>query len=224
MFVAWTLSYEVYFYVVFSICLALGKMGPTSIAAILLMIVGIAFGGQIQDPRFANFVSSPLILEFCFGIILALLFGAGRKWKVPQALGIIGFMVIIAASVFTMPHDAAPNATRVIMWGIPATLIAAAFRDVERPRSRLGRAAVFLGDASYALYLTHIFVMLAYGWLIKSTFVGGVSQVPVVPTIICVCIIVGVLTHLLLERPILDFIRKAIKRQRSPAVVGSVPR
>ncbi|WP_292422188.1 acyltransferase [Mesorhizobium sp.] len=225
-FVAWTLSYEIYFYVIFSICLALGRMGPTSIAAILLMIVGIAFGGRIQDPTFANFVSSPLILEFCFGIVLALLFCAGGKWKVPQALSVIGFAAIIAASIFTMQHDAAPDATRVIMWGIPATLIVAAFLNVERPRSKLGRAAVLLGDASYALYLTHIFVMVAYGWLIKSTFVGGVSQVPFVLAVICICIIVGVLTHLLLEKPILDFIRKAIKRQRNrrPVEVGSLPR
>ncbi|TGS65831.1 acyltransferase [Mesorhizobium sp. M3A.F.Ca.ET.201.01.1.1] len=224
-FVAWTLSYEVYFYAIFSICLALGRLGPTSLAAMLVMVVGIAFGGQIPNPTFAKFVSSPLVLEFCFGIVLALLFCAGGKWRVPQALSIPGFLAIIVASIFTMQHDAAPDATRVIMWGIPAALIVAAFLNVDRPQSRLGRAAVLLGDASYALYLTHIFVMLGYGWLIKATFVGGVSQVPFVPAIISICIIVGVLTHLLMEKPILEFIRKTLKRQRSrePLEVGSLP-
>ena len=40
-FVAWTLSYEVYFYLIFSICLASGKMHFTAITAIVAMVLGI---------------------------------------------------------------------------------------------------------------------------------------------------------------------------------------
>ncbi|WP_165349905.1 MULTISPECIES: acyltransferase [unclassified Mesorhizobium] len=224
-FVAWTLSYEIYFYLIFAICLAIGKMPFTSISAMIVMILGVVFGGRIQNPIFADFVSSPLVLEFCFGIVLAVLFCAGAQWRVPAVVGALGFLAIIVASIVAVSPEGLSEASRVIFWGLPAALIVAAFLNVDRPRSRLGRAAVLLGDASYALYLTHIFVMLGYGWLIKSTFVGGVSQVPFVPAIISICIIVGVLTHLLMEKPILEFIRKTLKRQRSrgPLEAGNLP-
>ena len=225
-FVAWTLSYEVYFYLIFSICLASGKMHFTAITAIVAMVLGIVFGRQIPDRVFADFVSSPLVLEFCFGIVLALLFSVGGKWRVRPIVSMLGFLAIAVASIVAVHPEGLSEASRVIFWGLPATLIVAAFLNVGRPQSWAGRAAVLLGDASYALYLTHIFVMLAYGWVIKSTFVGGVSQVPFVPSVISICIIAGVLTHLLLEKPILEFIRRAMKRQRSrqPLEVGGLPR
>ncbi|TIX39021.1 MAG: acyltransferase, partial [Mesorhizobium sp.] len=166
-----------------------------------------------QNSTLADFASSPLVLEFCFGIVLALSFSASRKWRVPAALGVLGFLIIIVSPIFVPHPGALPDATRVIAWGLPATLIVAAFLEVRRPQSKAGRAAVLLGDASYALYLTHVFVMIAYGWLIKSTLVGGMSQVVVAPVIIILCLIVGVLTHLFVERPVLDYVRKVTRRQ-----------
>ncbi|MFD1981398.1 acyltransferase family protein [Mesorhizobium newzealandense] len=217
-FVAWTLSYELYFYIVFSICLSFGKMLSSSLSVMLLMISGIVFGGEIQNSTFADFVSSPLVLEFCFGIVLALLFSAGRRWKVPSALGVLGFLIIILSPIF-VPHSV-PDATRVIVWGLPAILIVAAFLEIKRPQSKAGRSAVLLGDASYALYLTHVFVMMAYGLVIKSTFVGGMSQAIFAPAVIFLCLIVGVLTHVFVERPVLDFVRKITRRQPGRLLEG----
>ncbi|MFB9983896.1 acyltransferase family protein [Mesorhizobium kowhaii] len=211
-YVAWTLSYELYFYIIFSICLNIGKMFSTSISVILLMIGGIVLGREIQNSTYYDFFSSPLVLEFCFGIALALFFSAGKKWKVPLALGALGFLIIIVSPIF-LPHPDALPGSRVIVWGLPATLIVAAFLEVKRPQSIAGRATVLLGDASYALYLTHIFVMMAYGWVIKSTFVGGMSQAVFAPVIIFLCLIVGVLTHVFVERPALDLVRRVTRRQ-----------
>ncbi|RVA24246.1 acyltransferase, partial [Mesorhizobium sp. M7A.F.Ca.US.001.01.1.1] len=211
-YVAWTLSYELYFYIIFSICLNVGKMFSTSISVILLMIGGIVLGREIQNSTYSDFFSSPLVLEFCFGIALALFFSAGKKWKAPLALGALGFLIIIVSPIF-LPHPAALPGSRVIVWGLPATLIVAAFLEVKRPQSIAGRATVLLGDASYALYLTHVFAMMAYGWVIKSTFVGGMSQAVFAPVIIFLCLIVGVLTHVFVERPALDLVRRVTRRQ-----------
>lgn len=211
-FVAWTLSYELYFYIVFAICLNFRKILPTSISTIFLMFGGILIGREMQDSTFSDFISSPLALEFCFGIALALLFSAARKWKVPSALGPLGFLIIIVSPIF-VPHPDASPALRVIVWGLPATLIVAAFLEIERPQSKAGGAAVLLGDSSYALYLTHVFVMMAYGWVIKSTFVGGMSQAVFAPAIVFLCLVIGVLTYLYVERPALDFVRRATRRQ-----------
>ncbi|MBB6408680.1 acyltransferase family protein [Mesorhizobium sangaii] len=224
-FVAWTLSYEMYFYVAFAICLIFGKLIQTSISTVLLMICGIVLGRWIQDSSFSEFISSPIVLEFCFGIAIALLFISRSKWEYPPALGALGFFLIIISPVF-VSHPGDTAILRVIAWGLPATLIVGAFLKTKRPRSKAGRGVILLGDASYAIYLTHIFVMLGYGWLIKATFVGGVSQISFAPMIICLCLIVGVLTHLFVEKPILELLRKVtiLQRRPPPLEAGSLPR
>jgi exopolysaccharide production protein ExoZ len=218
--VAWTLSFEVYFYMAFAMCLLFGKVLKTSISTIAKMVAGMVIGRVIQDSTFARFISSPLVLEFCFGIVLALMFTAGGKWKVPPAIGVFGFVIIMVSPIFVHHPTTAglPDASRVLAWGLPATLVVASFLDVRRPQSMAGRAAILLGDASYALYLTHVFVMIGYGWIIKSTFAGDMPQMAFVPAIIVICIATGVLAHLLVEKPVLDLVRKAMKprTERSP--------
>ncbi|WP_027056149.1 acyltransferase family protein [Mesorhizobium erdmanii] len=213
-YVAWTLSYELYFYIVFAVCLNLKRIIPAAISTIFIMLSGMLVGREIQESTFSNFISSPLVMEFCFGIVLALSFSFARQWRVPIIIGVIGFIVIIVAPIFVDHPDNLSEVFRVVVWGLPATMIVAAFLQIRRPQSKAGRAVVLLGDASYALYLSHIFVMIAYGWVIKSTFVGGMSQVIFAPAVVFVCIIVGVLTHIFVERPTLDFVRKVTRRQR----------
>jgi peptidoglycan/LPS O-acetylase OafA/YrhL len=214
--VAWTLSYEIYFYIAFAIALLCGRMFRTSISTILVMIAGILIGRELPDSTFARFISNPLVLEFCFGMVLALMFSAGGKWKVPPVVGALGFLIIMVSPIF-VPHPSTnglPDASRVLVWGLPSALIVSAFLQVRRPQSKAGRGAVLLGDASYALYLTHVFVMIGYGWVIKSTFVGDMSQTLFVPMIVILSVVTGVLAYLLVERPILDLVRKATKRQQ----------
>ena len=38
---------------------------------------------------------------------------------------------------------------------------------------------ITIGDASYAIYLVHTFVMISYGALIKMTIVGKLYQPPI---------------------------------------------
>ena len=86
--------------------------------------------------------------------------------------------------------------------------------------------AVLLGNASYALYLTHVFVMIAYGWLIKSTFLGSMSQIVFVPVVVSICVIVGALTHIFVEKPVLEFVRKVTRHRvvRPALETSSLPR
>jgi peptidoglycan/LPS O-acetylase OafA/YrhL len=63
-----------------------------------------------------------------------------------------------------------------------------------------------LGDASYAIYLTHVFVMIAYAKLLKSTMVSSWDQLWIVPIVIVVATGVGLGVHLLAEKPMQTFV------------------
>ncbi|ESX98333.1 acyltransferase [Mesorhizobium sp. LNJC405B00] len=212
-YVAWTLSYELYFYIIFAVCLNFRKKLRTSISTVCIMLGGILVGHLIRDSTFSVFICSPLVLEFCFGIALALLFSSAKNWNVPIALSVLALLVIVVGPIFADQTGSMSEAFRLVVWGFPAAVIVAAFLKLKLPHSKAGRAAVLLGDASYALYLTHVFVMIAYGWLIKSTFVGGMSQVGFVPAVVFLCLIVGVVAHIFVERPTLHFVRKLTSRQ-----------
>ena len=66
---------------------------------------------------------------------------------------------------------------------------------------------LLLGDASYALYLTHIFGMIAYGWLLKTTALGGLHQLLPVIAVCLLCTAGGVLAHLLVEAPLNRYLK-----------------
>ena len=56
---------------------------------------------------------------------------------------------------------------RFLLFGIPAALVVYGALAVVRPSSPIARMLGKLGDASYALYLTHGFVMTAYARLLQ---------------------------------------------------------
>jgi peptidoglycan/LPS O-acetylase OafA/YrhL len=58
---------------------------------------------------------------------------------------------------------------------------------------------VLLGDASYAIYLTHPLTLIAYNWLLKGSL-ANIPQWLVVPIVVSVCAGVGLFIHIYGER------------------------
>ena len=97
---------------------------------------------------------------------------------------------------------------RWAVWGIPALLIVASSLAIRATSSPLQRLLIFLGDASYAIYLTHPFVMLAYATVLKKhENLIAVSQLPFVPLIVFLSIACGALAHIMIERPLTALVR-----------------
>ncbi|GGC68226.1 acyltransferase [Chelatococcus reniformis] len=208
---AWTLSYEMYFYIIFAACLLLANLYTSLLTAISVIVAGIVLGVALPPSTFSEFIGNPIVLEFCYGMVLAL-FALRARLRVPTAFSIPGFALLAVAPTF-VPDPTADGLTRAVVWGLPATLIVAAFLPIGPPRSALSRTAVSWGDASYSLYLTHAFVMIAYGWLIKWTFIGQLPQVAVIPAVVAASLAVGVASHVILERPLLKLGRRLTGRQ-----------
>ena len=99
---------------------------------------------------------------------------------------------------------------RVLVWGVPAAFVVAGATLAQWSwRPYLSRPAVLLGNASYALYLFHlplimIFAALGYG---RSSW----------PIVIATCIVASISIHFLIERPILGWFRSK-PPERSPGM------
>jgi peptidoglycan/LPS O-acetylase OafA/YrhL len=151
----WTLNYEMFFYAVLTPFLLLSRRVAVPAAGLLLVILVAAEAVlHVANPQL-GFWSSPIILEFCAGMALAQISTGGAVPPVAARLALP-----IAALVTLHLCAGLDPAWRPLAFGIPAAaLVAAAVLAPPAPPSRFGRLFVLVGDASYAMYLIHPFVM-----------------------------------------------------------------
>jgi len=210
----WTLNYEMYFYMIFAVVLLLPRrVGLGSLVALFGML---ALLHPAIDPAQVqlSFWTDPIILEFLFGIGLAVL--AGRGTKLP--VWIAAMLVVAGAAGLGIGQltDFGSAYHRVLLTGGPAALLVAGtvFWPLRRP-GRVGTWLVLGGDASFTLYLSHPFSInvVILGW---QKLHLGAPWLFIVVTIV-VAVLAAIVIHLVLERPLLDRLNAALSRPRQPA-------
>lgn len=211
--VGWTLTYEMFFYLVFAALLVV----PRRTAALLLVlwaVVTIALYPVSDLPNrpmtaqgylALSVYASPLVLEFIAGCAIG---RAARRQAMPVAALtlLVGVTVLVAAGGFvgvTYPAQAQYGALRVVTFGGAAALIAYGAVGLELAgRLRIPRWVVFWGDASYATYLTHVYVILlvARFWP-RPTADGSLGWLAAL-SCLAVCSAVAATVHIWFERPL----------------------
>jgi len=148
-----------------------------------------------------QFLGNPLIIEFLFGVMLSRL-PIDRPWF---RLGIpFGFLCLALAGFF----DLAPQGgtmdflrgddgfARITVYGLPAALIVYGFMQIKAAPSMW----TVLGDASYALYLTHPFVV-AILWEFWKLFPIEANLMIVITS--AACVVFAWRIRVRVEKPIL---------------------
>jgi peptidoglycan/LPS O-acetylase OafA/YrhL len=154
----WTLNYEMMFYVLFALALcAPARVGVVWLAAVMILLVVGGLYAAPEDVRL-KFWTSPLILEFLFGVFVALLRRRGLRLSLYAALLLAGYGLVGYA--FRDDPAGGHDGMRALCAGLPAACLVLAL--TSGPFAGLARYApglVALGDASYSLYLVHPFVI-----------------------------------------------------------------
>jgi peptidoglycan/LPS O-acetylase OafA/YrhL len=196
----WTLNYEMFFYLLASAALVL--TWSKAVASLLAALALLALAGATLDPTQTalNFWTNSIILEFGFGVLLALLWRQRGTHHVPllaTALALTGLAALVMLHNTTLP--------RAIAAGLPALLIVAGpVLYLVPPPGPLNRAGLALGDASYALYLSHRFVLrLATLALLPFLPAGRNGEFPFIllVTVAATALSLAVFRHV--ERPLL---------------------
>lgn len=205
---AWTLVYEIYFYLLFAIALR-GHNARTALCGTSASL-GVLYvaGHWCPTPELYNFFTSEIAFEFCFGLLIGYIV---TRCELPRFLR---FAWMPAAAVALVATSLRPSNTtaslatdgeRLIVWGVPATFIVlSAIYWLPDLKRRVVRIALLLGDASYAVYLTHSFVMITYAVLLrKLPSLTSASQWPVTTAICLAALTFGTLVHLTLEKALM---------------------
>jgi exopolysaccharide production protein ExoZ len=155
----WTLNYEMFFYLVLTPFLGLPRLGAVLGSAACLALLVVAGQTLGLNAAALRFWADPIVLEFVAGMGLALTVAHGLT--LPDWLRLT---LVATACVWLHLLADAPAAWRVLAFGLPGALLVAAAVTGRRPErtTRAMRILVRLGDASYALYLCHPFVMRGF--------------------------------------------------------------
>jgi exopolysaccharide production protein ExoZ len=190
----WTLNYEMFFFLIFFVGIALHRPRIFSMALlVLLLAIGLAFGPV--DPRLVTW-TSPLLLLFLAGVLLAearmRVSLARLVWALP--LG-IGAMALGSGGVFG----------GVLIIGIGAVLVLLGTLALQErlPDVHL-RWLGALGDASYSIYLSHtLFLLVLFKGLafVQSPFWVKALAATLLSTGL------GYLVYIWLERPMIAGLR-----------------
>jgi exopolysaccharide production protein ExoZ len=211
----WTLWYEALFYL---LAVAAIVLSPRRQGLVLtVMLAGLVLAGLVLRPQGPVGVTytDPLLLEFLAGYWFArwrdqggrLTTGAGMA-LIAAGLGGLALAAVIAG---------APEGwLRILWWGLPAMALVAGAVTIE-DRGVLGRSRLLrlLGDASYAIYLSHGIAVsvLLLGWRsIGLPLTSPLDQPLLAIATFAVAAGIGVAVHLAIERPIMAWFRNARTR------------
>ena len=223
---AWTLVYEMYFYVIFAICLALvsgRRVLLTLCAAIgLPVVLGYSLGYHADRLGWVNIayiITDPLVLNFVMGALFGAWLQDRRRQGKALPLGDSALkqwaLVAVAMVVCMAPTPEALSFIRNT--GSILLLIAASFLVIRT--SRIVRGLDFLGDASYSIYVSHvIFAIVAYQAETKLPIPRDVTGI----LLTALAVIVGCLSYKLFEQPVGIYLRNRRLRASSANLVTAL--
>ena len=200
----WTLNYEMFFYGLIAIILLM----PSSrrLPAIITIIALLSLSRLLINTENAVFktYTNSLLFEFCFGIGLAELW---FRRRIPPPAAVVPLALISIVLAFLYLPDTLPTTMRFLVWGIPSALLVTAGLSCEAA-GLVGRIRLLLmlGDASYAVYLFHIFTLRTVIHLVNSS-VPGVDLIAVMT----VSTVIGCVIAFWVEKPILRYLRSHIR-------------
>jgi len=204
--VGWTLQYEMFFYLLFAFSMLFSlRTGMLVLFGLLGSAVAI---GQITMPEntILHFFSEPILLEFAGGAGLGLAYLKG--YRLPRSSGWL--LPLVAAILLALGWMISQEVKmdRVWFFGIPAALLVGGFvlpRGMEKVK--VSRVGLGIGDSSYALYLSHVFVVAALGFLFNQVFTADWQQVIWVSTFfvfvaVALSLVTGWLLHVWIDKPV----------------------
>jgi exopolysaccharide production protein ExoZ len=170
----WTLNFEMFFYAVISLVLLLG-IRRVYLAVVATFVTLVALGLWLNPEQVVlKAWTHTIILEFVFGVLFAQLRLSGFRIGVPAQIALI--VAGVTGWLLMGPPAGGPFDMRGLVWGPAAAAIFAGVvmgrHDVRYPKLLL-----LIGDASYSLYLTHLFIMRGSSLLVDHLHVGPVLRV-----------------------------------------------
>jgi exopolysaccharide production protein ExoZ len=223
LFVGWTVEHEILFYtIVFLTAHFLGRdrlpavMVFLSCLAVGRWLLKVSTGIEIWDYHLA----SPYMVQFTMGVLIY------KWWKQLATLGwqlpaVLGSLFLCAGMVFATSGTINNEPIfRIFLFGFAYSCFFVCALNLESEQRKSGKfrqhrdVLVWVGDASYSIYLSHAFVLGSFGKIFPFVGESLIAQAFAVIAAGVSVMIVGLLTHVLIERRVMEFGHRLSKNKR----------
>lgn len=218
----WTLNYEMFFYALFCLTFFLRSEARTLVLTVLFATLVTIGQSGVDLGYLAQFYTSPSLLGFLFGAGLAQAYRHGllERMRGGALWSAVAVLVLgLAVAYYTLPWISiaeAPIHVHLILSSLSALIVGSVLKLEAVGRLPSFPTFKMLGDASYSIYLFHLFPLGAYWAVGKRIFdlenwliYGGLAVIG-----IAVNLAFGLLCFWSIERPFLNWSR----RRREAAV------
>ena len=224
---AWTLTYEIYFYTLFAVAMAISHKYRTAIASILLVtpifILQLYFDGSISingDAAasipvghhaygFLRFISSPMLVEFVVGMFFYELY---KNISINTSKGVSMFILLVCVGFFATNYfsghfngfgmDKAGVISAVLLFGFLLYDKSVGFGE--------NRLFGFLADVSFSVYISHyLFINIANFY--KPEFIMTTNGVGRLLLMLTITMAAGTILHFYIEKPFIKLGKKIEK-------------
>jgi exopolysaccharide production protein ExoZ len=159
--VGWTLNYEMFFYLSIWLALLLTKRFFLQLSSMLILAAYVYGGYYAGDRLIATFFQNPQLLEFVMGMLAFKLWQLQAHIIIPTPvaiiLGIGSYLFMALAETFETRLNG------LVVYGLPSLLLLFSMLNLEplfaNSQSSAIRLCSSMGDASYATYLSHYYVV-----------------------------------------------------------------
>lgn len=189
----WTLEYEMFFYIIFAIFIII-KNRKFFYFSIFIFIILLSFAGLINL----------LFIEFLFGMLIGIIYNYDSKSKKKNLQKYSYFFLIVGLLIFLGLFFVPLDIHRVVKYGIPAGFVV--FGSIYA-KQILNKYIIFIGNASYSIYLSQAFSIPAILKLFKI-FIPNFSVILIFITLLTISTLFGLFMYYFIERNVNIQIKK----------------
>lgn len=213
--VAGTLIYELNFYLLFSIAIWLKPKHSVPILSAWLLVTILHYRKIVNFPH--NFVLRETVfgvmnLEFVFGCLAAYMVikynhKVGKYRWILFGIANLGYVILQILASWEIIWVG-----RIPSFGVLAALLIIAATSIDLKDSpKIPDLLIFLGDASYSIYLTHMPVISAITQILQKANLEKYYDGFFAPALLAVfAVVFGCIFYSLIEKPLTVYLRKNV--------------
>jgi len=225
----WSLNFEMFFYVLFAIGLAIApQRAPAFCVGAIVIFFGVVHTFAPHSEAL-EFYGRPIVLEFCYGVGVFYVFQwvTARKAVLEKVTPFKWLLALVLAgglvSIAVLEHRYGETLPRHIAAGIPAFFIVLSALLLERLYNvtTSNRTLYLLGESSYILYLVHPYIVFTVLRLVvRDAHLSAPAMAALIVGLLALASTISVAIHVWFEKPVMAFLRaKLIKPELAPAPV-----
>lgn len=210
--VAWTLSHEILFYIIFSFLLIRKSIGIVIFFIWqILVLIGVFVPSLKESHYLLSFLFSTYNFLFFIGLLAAILSDRLLGMKKNIFLFIFGNIFFIFTAFIDIYTSASYNLT-LLMYGLGAFfIILNSSNNQLNNYFKSKNILLLIGNASFSIYLIHIYIILILSKIIIKLDLEHSNAYLMYLIIVVFSILSGIILHLYVEKPLIKYLQQKIR-------------